>query len=722
MIAGRWNVGGLGWRWRVAGLLAAVLLAGVLGVGRARAALPSNCSQSGEDVICSFSSTGFPDQTFQVPAGISSVNVVAVGAPGGAAGPRFPSPVPGGAGAVASGIVSVTGGQTLYVEVGGAGDAGFTDSAGGFNGGGTGDSASNPGSGGGGGASDVRTAPFSAGLGTDSRLLVAGGGGGAGAAGGPPSVRGGAGGAAGQQGLTGTPLSSLGAGGGGLPGTTSRDDNGGTGGAGGDIGGRMGSNGGLGGGGGGSTDGAGGGGGGGGLYGGGQGGEGAGDFNDGAFAAGGGGGGGSSLVPAGGAVVANTTGAPPQVKITYTAPDSTSTSVTCSPGTVAVGHASTCTSTVTDTDSSGQSTPSGSVGFTSSGSGSFSANSCTLSGSGASARCSVSYTPSSRGAGSQTITAGYGGDASHQASSGQTDLTIVVAPAAPTITALANGDAHVGVSFTDANPGTSPITSYEVTATDLSQATAPLVTAKGPSSPVTVTGLTTGDTCVFTVTATSADGTSPPSAPSARLNVGVAPVIQSGPADGVVGQAYSSRFVVSGAPPATVTQISGEVPPGLTLSSDGTLVGTLTQGGTYEFTVEAVNPVGDQLCERHGDDRAGAGRTTPGAPGAPAAPSPSPSSSPPPPPPPPPPPREKLGEELGSCSTTRSAVIRAWCSERANEGSDSSLMRDEPLDEFRAPAHDLERAGSHVSAGPVLRSSDNRWRGRNAPIAAAPWR
>ena len=125
-----------------------------------------------------------------------------------------------------------------------------------------------------------------------------------------------------------------------------------------------------------------------------------------------------------------------------------------------------------------------------------------------------------RCAGSQTITGSYPGDATHQASSGQTDLTIVVAPAAPTITGLANGDGQVAVSFTDADPGTSPITSYEVTATDLSDSTAPAVTAKGPSSPVTVTGLTNGDTYVFTVTATSADGTSPPSAPSGRLNVG----------------------------------------------------------------------------------------------------------------------------------------------------------------------------------------------------------
>ena len=132
--AGRLDGGGAGWPWRVAGPVVVVLLAAVVGVGRARAALPPNCSQNAEVVTCSFSFTNFPDQTFEVPAGISSVGVVAVGAPGGPAGPRFPSPTPGGAGAVASGTLSVTGGQTLYVNVGGAGDPGFTDSAGGLTG------------------------------------------------------------------------------------------------------------------------------------------------------------------------------------------------------------------------------------------------------------------------------------------------------------------------------------------------------------------------------------------------------------------------------------------------------------------------------------------------------------------------------------------------------------------------------------------------------------
>ena len=95
-----------------------------------------------------------------------------------------------------------------------------------------------------------------------------------------------------------------------------------------------------------------------------------------------------------------------------------------------------------------------------------------------------------------------------------------------------------------------------MTATDVTHPAAPAVSAKGPSSPITVKGLTNGDTYVFAVTATSADGTSPP-AQSGRLNVGLPPMIASGPANGVVGQAYSSGFQVTGAPSPTVTQLSG---------------------------------------------------------------------------------------------------------------------------------------------------------------------
>jgi Fibronectin type III domain len=166
-----------------------------------------------------------------------------------------------------------------------------------------------------------------------------------------------------------------------------------------------------------------------------------------------------------------------------------------------------------------------------------------------------------------------------------------VAPSAPTIDGVTDGDGQVGVAFSGASDGSAPITSYAVRATDENHPTAPPVTASGSSSPITVKGLANGEPYVFTVTATSADGTSPPSKPSGAINVGVAPAIVSGPANGTVDKPYSSAFTVTGAPAPTVTLVSGNVP-GLTPGSDGSLTGTPTQAGNYELTVQATNPVG----------------------------------------------------------------------------------------------------------------------------------
>lgn len=141
----------------------AVLVVGVVWTGTAGAS------------VTTFSYTG-GEQTYTVPPGVRSVSISAVGAPGG--GPRTGA-APG-RGALVSGIVSVTPGQTVYVEVGGIGG----DPAGGFNGGGSSVLVSYGGgivlsNGGGGGASDVRTLPSSAGVSSlNSRLIVAAGGGG----------------------------------------------------------------------------------------------------------------------------------------------------------------------------------------------------------------------------------------------------------------------------------------------------------------------------------------------------------------------------------------------------------------------------------------------------------------------------------------------------------------------------------------------------------------
>jgi hypothetical protein len=131
--------------------------------------------------LATFAFTG-GEQCYTVPAGVTSLYVIANGANGSGG----TSNKPGGKGAHVEGRIPVTGGQTLYVYVGGNGGT----PAGGYNGGAAG---GNGRGGGGGGATDIRGTSGA----LNSRLLVAGGGGGAGGAGaeiGPGGYDGGAGG------------------------------------------------------------------------------------------------------------------------------------------------------------------------------------------------------------------------------------------------------------------------------------------------------------------------------------------------------------------------------------------------------------------------------------------------------------------------------------------------------------------------------------------------
>jgi hypothetical protein len=237
-------------------------------------------------------------QKFVVPAGVTTVHVLAVG---GGGGPGFgPGGGTAGAPAEVSGSVEVFPGQTLYVEVGGTGIGAEVFGSEAFNGG----SYGGEGAGGGGGASDVRLAPRptpDAPASLFSRLIVAGGGGGGGA--GKGGTIGGAGGAAGATGGA----ASTGKGPGGTAGT---EEAGGTG-CGGLCNGKLGSGtqGSV------ETAGTKGGGGGGGLFGGGGG-----ESNGMEESGGGGGGGGSSLQPPGGKTVVPATATAPEVQLSYTPP------------------------------------------------------------------------------------------------------------------------------------------------------------------------------------------------------------------------------------------------------------------------------------------------------------------------------------------------------------------------------------------------------------------
>jgi VCBS repeat-containing protein len=272
-----------------------------------------SCSTTAGVATCTFGPTGAED-TFKVPDGVSSVSVVATGAPG-APGAEGYYGGTAGSGAKVSGDLTVTPGQTLYVEVGGAPTGNNCDRGvaciGGFNGGGSSKSG-----GGGGGASDVREVARNQSGSLDSRLIVAAGGGGGGQGGlCEPTLRyyfGGAGGPAGSNGGNGmTCLNAFGGTGGGAGGQSA-----------GGLGGKpVGQNGSLGQGGDGGVSGLlTGGGGGGGLYGGGGGGSvgGAMLYNLPYQSPAGGGGGGSVLVPAGGNATVVESG--PSITISYDLP------------------------------------------------------------------------------------------------------------------------------------------------------------------------------------------------------------------------------------------------------------------------------------------------------------------------------------------------------------------------------------------------------------------
>lgn len=261
-----------------------------------------------------FISTG-TEQTFVVPADVTTIHAIAIGGRGG----DGDTGGPGGYGAVVSADLPVTPGQTLYIEVGGNGKSGTEGGGGGFNGGGNGGEGAYTDGGGGGGATDIRTAPRAAGVSLYQRLLVAAGGGGSGGSKcGPNPDDIGFGGTAGAVPTAGGPS----CGGGGNPGTSTEGGKGASG-----CGSGLDTNGGLGFGGPGMWDhncgfpGGAGGGGGGGLYGGGGGGD---------SSAGGGGGAGFSGFGPG---VTNTTIATditgsPSVLLIYTATPSTGPNTT----------------------------------------------------------------------------------------------------------------------------------------------------------------------------------------------------------------------------------------------------------------------------------------------------------------------------------------------------------------------------------------------------------
>ena len=116
------------------------------------------------------------------------------------------------------------------------------------------------------------------------------------------------------------------------------------------------------------------------------------------------------------------------------AKDNTSSSIACSPSTIAMGGTSSCTASVPDTTTASN-VPTGTVSFASSnpGVGTVSA-SCSLS----AGKCTADFT--SVAIGTATITGTYGGDSSHNGSSGSS--TVVIATHTGNGNGNGNGDGN----------------------------------------------------------------------------------------------------------------------------------------------------------------------------------------------------------------------------------------------------------------------------------------
>ncbi|UKJ09251.1 putative Ig domain-containing protein [Solitalea lacus] len=157
--------------------------------------------------------------------------------------------------------------------------------------------------------------------------------------------------------------------------------------------------------------------------------------------------------------------------------------------------------------------------------------------------------------------------------------TITITPTSLTVATVASAYSK---SIT-ASGGTSPYT-YSVT-------TGALPAGLSLSSSGTLSGTpTAGGTFNFTVKATDAGSFTGTTAYTLTVNAPTITITPTSLTAGMVGSVYNQSITVSGGTaPYTYSISAGSLPDGLTLSPDGTLSGTPTTTGTFNFTLKATD-------------------------------------------------------------------------------------------------------------------------------------
>lgn len=194
--------------------------------------------------------------------------------------------------------------------------------------------------------------------------------------------------------------------------------------------------------------------------------------------------------------------------------------------------------------------------------------------------------------GGQVVLGGY-----YNASLGGVSIgNVAYGPSPPASVTASPLDGEVALSWTTPWSGTFPLQGYGIQISSDGGATWSTAVANtgDTSTSRTITGLTNGTSYSFKVTALTVLGgaTSGASTPVTPVVPSTAPTFtaETPPTTGTVGTAYSSyTFTASGTTPIAFTKVTGDLPPGLTLSTGGVLSGTPTTAGSYTFTVQAAN-------------------------------------------------------------------------------------------------------------------------------------